>query len=349
MRLLVFLLATLVCRGAEVLVYVGTHTGHGSKGIYAWRFRTESGKLSPLGVAAETGNPSFLAVHPNGKFLYAVNENGGAGVLGSVSAYAADARTGKLAALNWVSSKGGAPCHLSMDRTGAWLAVANCAGNSIAVLPVEADGRLAEAAAVEQRPGAHPRAVAFSPDNRFLIAGGIGLYRFDAAKGSLAFVQALPDGMGPMAFHPDGTVLYAVNEKTSVVTAYRYDAATGGLQEFQSLPTVPEGFIGANSPASILMNAAGTVLFVSDPAVDRLVQFAVDAERHALTPMEFPPVMGRTPAHIALDPSGAYLFSANQGSGNVTVFRVHPHTGQLQPAGAIGKNVPDASCVVFVK
>jgi 6-phosphogluconolactonase len=343
------LLAALTCHAADVLVYVGTHTSHGSKGIYGFRFRTESGKLSPLGVAAETGNPSFLVAHPNGKFLYAVNENGGAGVLGSVSAYAVDARTGKLAPLNWVSSKGGAPCYLAMDHSGAWLAVANCAGDSIAILPVLADGRLGEAAAVEQRAGAHPRAVVFSPDNRFVIAGGVGLYRFDATKGSLAFVQALPDGFGPMAFHPDGTVLYAVNEKTSVVTAYHYDAATGGLQEFQSLPTVPEGFIGANSPASILMNRAGTVLYVSDPAVDRLVQFAVDAERHALTPMEFPPVMGRTPAHIAFDPSGAYLFSANQGSGNVTVFRVHPHTGQLQPAGALGKGVPDASCVVFVR
>ncbi|HWC96745.1 MAG TPA: lactonase family protein [Candidatus Sulfopaludibacter sp.] len=346
--LILLLAATLTSRAADFLVYAGTHTGSGSKGIYAWRFRTESAKLTPLGVAAETGNPSFLLVHSSHKFLYAVNENGGAGVLGSVSAYSIDARTGKLAPLNWVSSKGGAPCQLALDHTAKWLAVANCAADTIAILPVQSDGRLGEAVITEQRSGAHPRSLLFSPDNRFLLAAGLGAYHFDAAKGSLSPAGALPAEPGPIAFHPDGTVLYAVNEKSNTITAYRYDPATAAIQEFASLPTAPENFIGANSPAGILINPAGTVLYVSNPALDVLTQFAIDPEKHSLTPMEFPPVMGKAPAQVALDPTGAYLFSANQKSANLTIFRVHPHTGQLQPAGPVAKNVPNPTCVVFV-
>ena len=269
--------------------------------------------------------------------------------MGSVSAFAIDSKSGKLSALNWVSSKGGAPCHMAFHPGGKWLAIVNYAGGSVAIMPVLADGKLGEAAAFEQRAGAHTRAVAFSPDGRFLFASGLGSYRFDAASGSLTFLQPWPEAPGPLVFHPDGSTLYAVNEQTSTITSYRYDPATGGLQSIQSMPTAPEGSFGTNSPPSILLNKSGTVLYVSDPAFDVLAQFAVDAERHTLTPMEFPPVMGRGPTGIALDPAGAYLFSPNQKSGNVTIFKVHPHTGQLQPAGPVGKNAPDATCIVFVQ
>lgn len=332
-----------------MLVFAGTYTSHASKGIYAWRFRPQNARLTSIGVAAETGNPSFLVVNPGGKYVYAVNENGGASVMGSVSAFAVDARSGKLTALNWVSSKGGAPCHMALHADAKWLAVANCATGSVAILPVMMNGKLGEAVSIEQRVGAHARAVTFSPDGRFLLAAGMGSYRFDSSTGALTFMEAVPDAAGPIVFHPDGTTLYTVNEQTSTISAYRYDKATGSLQSIQSLPTAPEGSFGVNRPASILINAAGTVLYVSDPAFDVLAQFAIDAERHTLTPMEFPPVMGRGPAGIALDPTGAYLFSPNQKSGNITIFKVHPHTGQLQPAGPVGKNVPDVTCVVFVE
>jgi 6-phosphogluconolactonase len=348
------LLAALPCRAAEFLVYAGTYTSHGSKGIYAWRFQTGKGKLTPLGVAAETGNPSFLVEHPNHKFLYAANENGDQGVLGTVSAYAIGSANGKLTPLNWVSSKGGAPCHLAIDRSGKWLAVANYAGGSIAVLPIQSDGRLGDAVALDPRQGSHPAGVLFSPDNRFLLAADRGLdriqvYRFDAAKGAIAASEtaAIP-GVRHFAFHPSGKALYAVSEKASAVSAFHWNAGTGVLQEFQTVPTIPEGFGGVNTAAEIAVNPAGTMLYASNRGLDALAQFAIDGEKLSLTIMEYPPVMGRTPRHFALDPTGAYLFAANQDSADLTVFRVHPRTGQLQPAAAVGKHVPNPTCVVFV-
>jgi len=344
----------LPCYAAEFLVYAGTYTTHGSKGIYAFRFQTANGKLTPLGVAAETGNPSFLVEHPNHKVLYAVNENGDAGVRGTVSAYAIDSASGKLTPLNWVSSKGGAPCHLAIDRAGKWLVVANDAGGSIAILPIQPDGRLGDAAAVDAHAGSHPHGVYFSPDNRFLLVAEMGLdriqvYRFDAAKGTAAPAGTAPcPGVRHLAFHPGGKMLYAISEKTSSVTAFHYDPNTAALQEFQKVSTLPEGFIGSSAASEIAPNAAGTVLYVSNRGLDVLAQFAIDAERLSLTPMEYPPVMGHTPRHFALDPTGAYLFVANQDSADLTVFRVHPHTGQLQPAAAVAKRVPNPTCVVFV-
>jgi 6-phosphogluconolactonase len=342
------LLALVPCSAAEFLVYAGTHTGHGSKGIYAWRFQTANAKLTPLGVAAETGNPSFLVEHPNHKVLYAVNENGDGAVLGSVSAFAIDAKSGKLTALNWVSSRGGAPCYLAIDRSGKWLAVGNGAGASIAILPIQGDGRLGEAVAVEQRAGAHARSLAFSPDRRFLGASDVGVSRFDATKGSLARAGTFPAAAGPIAFHPDGSVLYAVDEKTSNLTMFQFDTSSGTLRELETESTMREGAGGPNPASAIAVNASGTVLYIAMRNLNVLAQFAIDAAKHTLTPMEYPPVMGRDPRYFAIDPTGGFLFSANQDSGNVTVFRVHPHTGQLQPARAIGKNVPNASCVVFV-
>ena len=325
-------------------MYAGTYTGHGSKGIYAWRFQTANGKLTPLGVAAETGNPSFLVEHPSHRFVYAVNENGDRNVLGTVSAYAVDLRSPKLAPLNWVSSKGGAPCHLAIDKTGKWLAVANCAGGSVAILPIQSDGHLGESAALDPHPGSHVQGVAFAPDNRFLLAAGdrgIQVYRFNPATGGITPAALTATAAGRLAFHPSGQTLYALG--ASSVTTFRYDAAGGNLAELQTDPLA-----GPGTASSILVNRQGSVLYVSDPDLNALAQFAIDAEKFTLTPMEYPPTMGRSPRHFAIDPTGAYLFVANRDSANLTIFRVHPHTGQLQPAAALGKNVPDAACVVFV-
>lgn len=333
-------------RADEFLVYAGTSTSHGSKGIYAWRFQTSSGKLSPLGVAAATGNPTFLVLHPSQRFLYAVNENGGADVLGTVSAYAIDPRSGKLSALNWVSSKGGAPCHMAIDSGGKWLAVANCAGG-VAVLPVLADGRLGEATSV---PATHARGVVFAPDNAFLLAAsddGIRAYRFDNATGALGAASLTPAATARrLVFHPSGQALYALGEST--VTAFHFDPHTGGLAEFQHVSTLPEDFTGTAAASAVAINTAGKVMYVAVPGLQALAQFAVDSQTLTLTPMEFPPSMGRAPRGLAFDPTDGYLFVANQDSADLTVFRVHPHTGQLQPASAIGKHVPDPACVLFV-
>jgi 6-phosphogluconolactonase len=340
------------------LVYVGTYTGSGSQGIYAFRLQTKTGKLTPLGVAGETSNPSFLVAHPSHRFLYAVNENGTAAQMGSVSAFAIDSRTGKLKLLNWVSSRGGAPCHLTLDRTGRWLAVANYEGASVAVIPVLDDGSLGDPVAYGKT-GGHAHSVVFSPDNRFLLAADAGLdrifiYRFDAAKGLLAVhtpaVALVKPGSGVrhLAFHPGGNALYAINEVASTVTTFAYDPAAGRLEELQTLTTLP-GFSANNKAAELAVNAEGTLLYVSNRGHDSIYTFAIDPRRLTLAPAADFPTLGSTPRHFAIDPSGQYLLAANQDSNDIAIFKVHAPSGQLTPLAKIVKDVPKPACVLFVE
>ena len=198
------LAATPAETGGKYIFYVGTYTEDGSqsKGIYAYRFDPDAAQITPLGLAAETTNPSFVALHPNGRFLYAVNEVGNykGPNSGGVSAFAIDRATGQLTFLNEVPSRGADPCYITVDKTGKYVLVANYTGGSIAVFPVLADGKLGEAAAFVQHTGhstnpkrqekAHAHSIDLSPDNRFAMVDDLGLdellvYKFDSAKGSL--------------------------------------------------------------------------------------------------------------------------------------------------------------------
>src|SRR5229473_3978998 len=233
--LLLALLLMSVCAGAAApvehtyLMYVGTYTEDGSKskGIYAYRYDPATAEITSAGMAAETVNPSFLAVHPNHRFLYAVNEVGNykGQKSGAVSAFEIDRVTGKLTLLNQVASKGADPCYIIVDKTGKYVLVANYTGGSIAVFPILADGKLGEASAFiqhtgkgtnpERQEGPHAHSIDLSPDNRFAMVDDLGLdelrvYKFDAAKGSLTAndppFAKLDAGTGPrhFALRPDG-------------------------------------------------------------------------------------------------------------------------------------------------
>lgn len=356
-RLLPLLLLACAARSADPLVYIGTYTDSGSKGIYAFRLQMKKGKLEPMGVAAETSNPSFLVESPIHRFLYAVNENGTARQMGSVSAFAIDPATGKLKLLNWVSSRGGEPCHLALDHTGRWLAVANYEGASVAILPVGADGKLGQALYLA-RTGGHAADVAFSPDNRFLLAAdpgedGIYVYRFDATKGSLTInnppgLSVKPgSGVRHLAFHPGGKALYAVNELASTVTMFDWDAAGGVLRERQTLTTLP-GFTADNKAAELALNSDASLLYVSNRGHDSIYSFSVDPKTLALSSAEDFPTLGRTPRHFAIDPTGRYLIAANEDTNDLMVFKIHAPTGQLAPVGKLIQGVPKPACVLFV-
>jgi 6-phosphogluconolactonase len=232
-------------------VYVGTYTDAGSRGIYRFTLDLATGAASAPVLAAESENPSFLALHPGGRFLYAVNEveSFEGEKAGALSGYAVDPKTGDLTLLNRRSSAGTAPCHLTLDRAGRNVLVANYGGGNVAVLPIGADGRLAPATCVrahqgsgpnqdrQQAPHAHgiyldrAERFAFSPD---LGADRVFVYRFDAARGLLEphGSAALAPGSGPrhLAFDPSGRHLFAINELLSTVTAFRYDAEAGVLR-----------------------------------------------------------------------------------------------------------------------
>jgi len=348
---------------SDYLAFAG---GYGS-GIYGLRFHAATGRLTRIGLAVETASPSFLVVHPNGRFLYAVNEAGHDD--DSVSSFAIGLKSGKLTLLNQVSARGSSPCDLALDKTGRFLAVANYASGSVAVLPVLPDGRLGEAAGFDQHHGSsvnparqkgpHAHSVLFSPDNRYLLSTDLGLdkvfvYRFDASSGTLSpgpEPVSVAAGSGPrhMAFHPNGQMLYVINEMASTVAAFHYDAATGALDPSQTVPTLPDDYTEPNIAAEIAVNAAGSVIYASNRGLDSLALFSVDPRRMLIAPMERVSSLGKTPRYLVFDPTGEYLVVTNQDSNNLVVFRVHPRTGELRPAGPAVKGVTKPSCIVFVR
>ena len=349
--------------------YVGTYTDHGSKGIYAYRFDSATGASTSQGLAAESANPSFLAIAPSGKFLYAVNEiskfNGQP--TGAVSAFAIQPKTANLTLLNQVSSRGAGPAHIALDRSGKYALVSNYDAGSVTVFPLLADGSLGEATAFvqhkgssvnkERQEGPHAHAAVFSPDNRFVIVADLGLdqllvYSFNAAAGTLAsdpqIVRAVP-GAGPrhLVFDAAGRHLYVVNEMQSTVVTYAYDAANGTLSELQIVSALPKGFARASEAAEIEIHSSGKFLFASNRGDDSIAVFAVNAKDGTLTPLEFVSTGGKTPRNFELDPTGAWLLVANQDSDDIVVFRVDPSTGHLTRSGP-ELHVPSPVCVRFV-
>ena len=353
----------------KYLFYVGTYTDHGSKGIYAYRFDSATGESTSLGLAAESTAPSFLAIAPSGRFLYAVNElsqfNGQP--TGAVSAFAIQPKTAKLTLLNQVPSRGEGPAHIALDRSGKYALVSNYDRGSIAVFPLLRDGRLGEATAFvqhkgssvnkERQEGPHAHAAVFSPDNRFVIVADLGLdqllvYQFDAARGTLGndpqIVRAVP-GAGPrhLAFDATGQHLYVINEMQSSVVAYAYDAANGALGELQIVSALPDGFPRTGEAAEIEMHSSGKFLFASNRGDDSIAVFAINPKDGTLTPVEIDSTGGKTPRNFVLDPTGAWLLAANQESDDIVVFRVDPGTGHLTRSGP-ELHVPSPVCVRFV-
>jgi 6-phosphogluconolactonase len=355
------------------IMYVGTYTKAPSKGIYAYRFHGATGAITPLGtagLAAETENPSFLAVHPNQRFLYAVNEvsNYEGKAAGSVSAFSIDQATGSLTLLNRVTTRGADPCHLAIDRSGKWLFVANYSGGSVAAFPVRDDGTLGEASAFFQHAGAsvnksrqsgpHAHETVVSPDNKFVLAADLGLdkvltYRLDPAKGGLApepQSAAIAPGSGPrhLAFRPDGKFAYVLNEMLSTVAAFRYDAGRGTLAALPSLSTLPEGFTGESSGAEIAAHPGGKFLYASNRGDDSLAIFRIDPTTGTLASAGRASTQGKTPRGFAIDPSGRFLVAANQNSSTLVLFRIDQQTGGLTPAGT-PVQVPFPVSIVFSK
>jgi 6-phosphogluconolactonase len=354
----------------QYVVYIGTYNVRNSKGIYAYRFDVATGRLTSLGLAAETMNASFFVVHPNHRFLYAVNEvsNNEGRSSGAVSAFAIAPKSGKLTLLNQVSSGGAEPCYISLDKTGKYVLVANYTGGSVAVFPILEDGRLGAASAFvqhsgssvnhERQEGPHAHSINPSPDNRFAIAADLGLdqllvYRFDATRGTLApnnppFARVNP-GAGPrhLAFHPNGRFAYVVNEMQSTVTAFSYEASSGVLNQLQTISTLPKSFVGTNDDAEVQVYPSGKFLYASNRGHDSLAVFSIDTTKGTLSPSGDVPTQGKTPRNFAIDPTGSYVFAANQDSDNMVVFRVNPETGGLTPTGQMVE-VPSPVRVAFL-
>ena len=356
----------------KYLFYVGTYTENGSKskGIYAYRYDAATQEMTPLGLAAETTNPSWVALHPNGRFLYAVNEvqNYSGPNSGGVSAFSIDRATGKLTFLNEVSSRGADPCYISVDKTGKYVLVANYTGGSIAAFPISEDGKLGEASAFVQHTGRgpdakrqeapHAHSIDLSPDNRFAMVDDLGLdkllvYKFDAGKGTVAAndppFAKLDPGAGPrhFALHPSGKFGYVISEMHSTVTAFTADLKAGTFHPVQTVSTLPDNYKGPNDDAEVEVHPSGKFLYASNRGHDSIAVFAIDSAKGTLTLVEHTSTQGKTPRNFAIDPTGRLLFAENQESDNIVVFRIDEKTGKLTPTGKV-LEVGQPVCVKFL-
>jgi 6-phosphogluconolactonase len=343
----------------STLVYLGTYTNAKSKGIYVSRLDLARGTLSPPVLAAESQNPSFLAIHPTRDWLYAVNEIGSyeGKSSGSVSAFSINRETGALTPINRQPSVGGGPAHLVVDHGGRNVLVANYGGGSVAVLPISADGGLKPSTAFVQHTGSsvnpdrqrepHAHSVNVDASDRFAYVTDLGLdkvmiYRFDAATGTLTAGEppfaATSPGAGPrhFAIHPQQKFAYVINELQNSVTAFARDAATGGLTMLQTISTLPPDVkaLPAYSTAEVLVHASGRFLYGSNRGQDSISVFTIDQGSGRLGFVETVPTGGSTPRGFGIDPSGAYLIAGNQRSDSVVVFRIDRSTGRLTATGS---------------
>lgn len=340
--------------GVKYLLYVGTYTNHGSKGIYAYRFDSSSGALDPLGLAFETPQPSFLAETPSARFLYAINEldQWDGKPTGGVSAFSIDSATGRLILINQVSSLGPGPAFITLDRTGRYAFVANYTEGSVAVFRLLPDGRLGPSTAYvrhhgssvnsERQEGPHAHCVALAPDNRFALVADLGLdqvfvYPFDASQGTLGEprIVKVAAGSGPrhLAFGANGKFVYLISEMHSTVSVYAYHPSNGGMELVQTISSLPAGFEGSSTAAEIVVHPSGKFLYASNRGDDCIAVFRVNELKGTLTSVEYVPTGGKTPRNFAIDPSGQWLLAANQNSDNVVTFRINRGTGRLTRTG----------------
>lgn len=358
-----------------LLLYVGTYTkigqpGRGrADGLYIYAVDPQSGELTLRHTVSDVVNPSFLAFHPNGRFVYTVNEAletaGHPG--GGVSAFARDPATGDLTFLNRELSHGTDPCYIAVDPGGRCILVANYTSGSAAVLPLGDDGRLAPASFVDQHEGSsinpqrqdgpHAHAIPVDPSGKFALCPDLGMdqvfvYHLDAANGRLRHNDpvgaTLTPGSGPrhLAFHPTKPLVYVINELGSTITTFAWDDNAGTLGELQTVSTLPVGYTGETTCADIHVAPGGEFVYGSNRGHDSIASFAIDAERGTLTALGHTPTGGRTPRGFAIDPSGQFLFAANQNTDTVVTFRLDRATGALTPTGQVTA-VPSPVCLKF--
>ncbi len=345
-------------------VYVGTYTHSGVDtfgrvdGIFVYDFDPAAGDLRFRHAAAGIVNPSYLALAPDRRTLFAVNELEGAP--GGISALALDTAAGEPLLLNTQPVHGVAPCYICLAPSGKWALVANYGSGSVTVLPILADGQLGAAASIYQNRGCgadpkrqatpHAHCAVFAPDGRLFVADlGVDcilIFHLDESTGEL--IPADPPGVasapgaGPrhLTFGADGRCLYAVNELDSTVAVYAYDAAAGTLDSVQTISTLPDDFSGESAAAGIQIAPSGRFLYASNRGHDSVAVFAIDPPSGRLTRVEIVPSGGRTPRHIAFDRTGSYLLVANQGSSQLVTLRVDPAAGTLTPAGVVDVHRP---------
>lgn len=338
--------STPVSQSTDFFLYVGTY----GKGVYAFRYNSQTSAAEPLGLQGEIENPSFITTDPQQKYVYAVSELNG-DVNGGVGAFAIDRHTGSLKPLNTRSSEGQAPCHVSVDHTGKLLLVANYGTGQVTVFPIKDDGSLgslsqtlpAEGSSVNKarQSGPHAHEAVWSPDNRFVYVPDLGrdvirIYKLNADEQKLipnnpAFAHLQP-GHGPrhIAISADGKFAYVANELQPMVTAFSRDIETGGLTQIQELSILPENAKGDNAPAEIAIDPQGRFLYESNRGPGTIAVFSIAHENGTLKPVQVVETGGTWPRGFEFDPGGRHLIAGDEKLGKFVIFDVDPETGTLK-------------------
>ena len=339
------------------VVFVGTYTeseAGQSEGIYVYRIDPTSGELTFEKAVQGILNPSYLTIHPQQSFLYAVNEvqRFGGQPGGGVSAFSIASVTGELNLLNEQPSHGEDPCYISIEQTGRFALVANYTSGSISMFPIQKDGRLGPVSEViqhsgssvhpERQSGPHAHCILPNPTNHFAIAVDLGLdklliYRMDLVRGKLhkdSEVKVEP-GAGPrhLTFHPNAHYAYLINELNSTLIAYRYDSDVGTFEEIETVPALLKDFKGGNLCADLHISPNGKYLYASNRGHDSIVCFLIDENTGKLTCRNHTSTEGQEPRNFAIDPSGVFLVAANQKTNNIVTFKIDPTSGQLSKTG----------------
>lgn len=358
----------------DFFVYIGTYTSAGvitsnikSEGIYVLGYDSSTGDLTKLSSAYEKDNPSFVTISPDRKNLYSVGEiddkRGGA-----LSAYSINKNDGSLTIINTISSGSNGPCHLTTDKTGSSLLAANYAGGASTITSINKDGSLSDDIQVIQHEGSsvnpdrqmepHAHSVNVSPNNKFALVPDLGtdkvmIYKIDHKSSRLvtnspSFAKIDP-GMGPrhLEFHPNGKVVYVINEIGATITLFDFDEEVGALSAIGTVTTLPEGF-NHKSCADIHITDDGNFLYGSNRGHNSLAIFSVSDDGRKLTSVGHESTIGQTPRNFSIDPLGNYILAANQDSGDIFTFSINQNNGTLKHTG--GKiNIPYPVCIKFLK
>ncbi len=352
----------LIAEGSkENYLIVGTYTGGKSEGIYVYKFNSEDGTHKEVSHI-KASNPSFIAVSPDEKYIYAVNEDAKVGHGGDIAAYSFNKENGTLTLLNKQPTGGDHPCYVDIDKTGKWVFAANYSSGSLSVFPVTAEGSLGAAtthiahtgsgANKDRQENPHVHCTFISPDNKWLYVPDLGIdkvmiYAFDATTGKLTagsrpFAQSQPGG-GPrhITFHPTGKFAYVIEELSGQVVAYQYQK--GGLKLLQRTSTIPRGQKGFAGSADIHVSPDGKFLYASNRGdFNNIAMYKVDTKTGKLSIIGFQPTLGNAPRNFNFDPSGNYLLVGNQNNDEIVIFKRNLKTGLLTEAGKrieVGKPV----------
>lgn len=370
MRIISFLMALLFSVNGfsqHYYLFVGTYTNGKSEGIYVYDFNAATGAAKKVSVV-KSNNPSYLSIAPGGKYIYAVNENGG-DKQGDVSAFSFNKKTGALTFINEEESGGADPCYIAVNNTRKWAVVANYSGGCLSALPIKADGSIEPAAQIIQHFGkgtdtarqekAHVHSTFFTPDEKYIFSADLGMdqlmiYKFNKnaaqpltdAKDSIV---AITPGSGPrhVAFHPTKPYVYLIEELTGTIDAYNYN--NGVLKHKQRISTEPADFKGSSGSADIHITPNGKFLYATNRGdANNIAIYSIDSATGKLHAKGFQSVLGKHPRNFIIEPSGHFLLIANRDTDNVVVFKINPVTGLLK---SINKeiSIPNPVCLKLLR